>query len=35
LPSAKASDSIQSLNQKPGNLGIPRDSAKSHPALAI
>jgi hypothetical protein len=21
------------LNQKPGNLGIPRDSAKSHPAL--
>jgi hypothetical protein len=23
LPSAEASDSIQSLNQKPGNLGIP------------
>src|ERR1700730_2323526 len=29
----KASDSIQYLNQKPGNLGIPTDSAKFHPAL--
>ena len=24
---------IQPLNQKPGNLGIPTDSAKPHPAL--
>jgi hypothetical protein len=29
----KASDSIQFLNQKPGNLGIPTDSAKFNPAL--
>src|SRR5580700_4178254 len=29
----KASDSLQFLNQKPGNLGIPTDSAKFHPAL--
>src|SRR6202022_1576833 len=28
-----ASDSIQFLNQKPGNLGIPTDSAKFHPPL--